>query len=57
MDKLTARNGGPLLRAALIPNYGHIDCIFGKNAASDVYPKIHEHLERLARAGHDPGLT
>jgi cholesterol oxidase len=29
-----------------IPGYGHIDCIFGKDAAKDVYPKILEHLER-----------
>jgi cholesterol oxidase len=30
----------------VIPNYGHIDCIFGKNAAKDVFPHILEHLER-----------
>ena len=30
----------------VIPNYGHIDCIFGKNAYLDVYPYILEHLER-----------
>ena len=29
----------------LIPNYGHIDCIFGKNASKDVYPFILNHLE------------
>ena len=48
MEKLIARNGGRLYERHLIPNYGHIDCIFGKNAASDVYPKIHEHLEKSA---------
>jgi cholesterol oxidase len=32
----------------LIPNYGHIDCIFGKNAAVDVYPFILNHLEGTA---------
>lgn len=30
----------------VIPNYGHIDCIFGKNAYLDVYPYILEHLEK-----------
>ncbi|AXL49807.1 glucose-methanol-choline oxidoreductase [Paraburkholderia caffeinilytica] len=28
----------------LIPGYGHIDCIFGKNAAVDVYPVIARYL-------------
>ncbi|MBB5428423.1 cholesterol oxidase [Paraburkholderia sp. JPY158] len=28
----------------LIPGYGHIDCIFGKNAAVDVYPLIVSYL-------------
>jgi cholesterol oxidase len=28
----------------LIPGYGHIDCIFGKNAAVDVYPVIVDYL-------------
>ncbi|MFT3931923.1 MAG: GMC oxidoreductase [Spongiibacteraceae bacterium] len=31
----------------VIPNYGHIDCIFGKNAAVDVYPIILGHLEKF----------
>lgn len=29
----------------VIPNYGHIDCIFGKNAHLDVYPHILKHLD------------
>lgn len=29
----------------LIPGYGHIDCIFGKNAAVDVYPVIVKYLD------------
>lgn len=32
----------------LIKDYGHIDCIFGKNANKDVYPLILEHLEKTA---------
>ena len=51
LEKLAARNGARFYERHVIPNYGHIDCIFGKNAASDVYPKMHEHLERTADAG------
>lgn len=29
----------------IIPGYGHIDCIFGKNAALDVYPVIAKYLD------------
>ncbi len=31
----------------VIPGYGHIDCILGKNAARDVYPFILQHLEKF----------
>lgn len=34
-----------LYKRYLIPGYGHIDCIFGKNAVKDVYPLILGHLE------------
>jgi cholesterol oxidase len=30
----------------VIPHYGHIDCIFGKDAHRDVFPLIVKHLER-----------
>lgn len=32
----------------VIPKYGHIDCIFGKDAVRDVYPHIVRHLEQTA---------
>jgi cholesterol oxidase len=32
----------------VIPGYGHIDCIFGKDASRDVYPIIRRHLEDTA---------
>jgi len=32
----------------VIPDYGHIDCIFGKNAVKDVYPLILQHLDETA---------
>jgi cholesterol oxidase len=38
-------NGTGLYKRHLIPSYGHIDCIIGKNAVVDVYPKIVEHLD------------
>ncbi len=40
------RNNRPALYTRHeIDDYGHIDCIFGKNAVKDVYPKILAHLE------------
>jgi cholesterol oxidase len=32
-------------RRHVIPDYGHIDCMFGKNASRDVFPYIVESLE------------
>ncbi len=48
LAKLSARNGAHLYDRHVIPNYGHIDCIFGKAAAVDVYPKMLAHLEETA---------
>jgi cholesterol oxidase len=42
---LAQANGSSLYKRQVIPGYGHIDCIFGKNAANDVYPFVLEHLE------------
>jgi cholesterol oxidase len=47
-DLLSAVNGRSLYRRKVIPDYGHIDCIFGANAVRDVYPSILEHLEATA---------
>jgi len=41
---LRERVGERLCRRHVIPGYGHIDCIFGRNAATDVYPLIVDHL-------------
>jgi cholesterol oxidase len=43
---LSQRNGPEFYKRVVVPGYGHIDCIFGKNAAVDVFPHILEHLER-----------
>ena len=32
----------------VMPGYGHIDCMFGKDAANDVYPSIVNHLDKTA---------
>jgi cholesterol oxidase len=32
----------------VIDGYGHIDCIFGKDASRDVYPRIADFLDRTA---------
>jgi cholesterol oxidase len=39
----------------VIPEYGHIDCIFGQHAHRDVYPLVLQHLEQHAAAR--PALT
>ncbi len=47
---LAAANGAHFYRRHVIPDYGHIDCIYGKNAARDVYGKIVGGLEPTATA-------
>ena len=46
VDALRRWNDPALYDRKLIPGYGHIDCIFGKNASRDVFPQILSHLER-----------
>jgi cholesterol oxidase len=47
-NALCAAFGPELYERHVIPGYGHIDCIFGKNAAQDVYPYMLAHLEKTA---------
>ncbi|WP_447985119.1 GMC family oxidoreductase N-terminal domain-containing protein [Nitrospira sp. Nam74] len=47
-ELLVQNNGTGLYRRHVIPDYGHIDCIFGKNAVKDVYPLILQHLDETA---------
>ena len=44
-EKLRAANGD-LYSRHVIPSYGHIDCIYGKNAVQDVYPLMLAHLDK-----------
>jgi cholesterol oxidase len=47
-ERLVARNGARLYVRHVLPGYGHLDCIVGRRAALDVFPRIHAHLERHA---------
>ncbi len=49
LDRLAEANGVEFYERHVIPNYGHIDCIFGTNAARDVYPHMLRHLEKTAQ--------
>jgi cholesterol oxidase len=44
-DVLGRANGAQRYRRQVVPGYGHFDCVFGKQAAHDVYPLILDHLE------------
>jgi cholesterol oxidase len=46
IDALCAANEPTLYSRHVIENYGHIDCIFGRNAVTDVFPHILAHLEK-----------
>jgi cholesterol oxidase len=44
-NMLVERFGAQQYERHLIPGYGHLDCIIGKNAAVDVYPVIARYLD------------
>ncbi len=44
-NALCEANGKDLYSRHVIPGYGHIDCIYGKDAVRDVYPHMLQHLE------------
>ena len=46
LEWLQQHNEPSLYDRVLIPNYAHIDCIFGKSADKDVFPHIVEHLDK-----------
>jgi cholesterol oxidase len=45
VDRLSKANGAELYTHHEVPDYGHIDCIFGRDAARDVYPLMTAHLD------------
>jgi cholesterol oxidase len=44
-EALRRQNGADLYSRHVVPNYGHIDCIFGQHASRDVFPLIVQHLD------------
>ncbi|QIG49479.1 choline dehydrogenase [Nordella sp. HKS 07] len=49
MELLAGTNGRHLYERHVIAETGHLDSIFGKNAARDVYPAVVSHLNQTAR--------
>ncbi|RIJ11013.1 FAD-binding protein [Pseudomonas sp. 91RF] len=47
-QRVCEKHGPERYSRHVVPGYGHIDCMFGKNAVVDVYPVILEHLEKTA---------
>jgi cholesterol oxidase len=47
-DALRKANPGIPYARHVLPGYGHIDCMFGRDASRDVYPVIRGHLEQTA---------
>lgn len=45
LDRLKAANPGTQYSRQVIPDYGHIDCIFGRDAARDVFSHVVSHLD------------
>lgn len=43
---LTKTNGPNLYRRLVFPNYAHMDTFIGKNASRDIFPSLHQELER-----------
>jgi cholesterol oxidase len=48
LEWMSAANGRDLYDRKLIPGYGHIDCIFGRDAARDVFPYVVQRLDLTA---------
>ena len=44
-NKLVETNGSKLYQRFIIPGYGHNDCMYGKNTATDVFPHILQQFE------------
>ncbi|MGO8996937.1 MAG: alpha/beta fold hydrolase [Polyangiaceae bacterium] len=50
-ERLRRVNSPGLYSRVVIPDHGHIDCIFGRNASSTVFPFIAQHLDEAAAPG------
>ena len=48
LEWLSAKNGSAYYDFVEVPGYGHIDCLFGKNVVTEVFPSWLEHFEKTA---------
>jgi cholesterol oxidase len=46
-ELLCTANGPELYSRHVFPGYAHMDCFIGKNAAHDIFPVLHEELEKF----------
>lgn len=46
-DFLREHNDPSLYKRHIFPGYAHMDCFIGKNAHVDIFPTLHEELERF----------
>ena len=46
-DALCAANGAAGYRRHVVDGYGHMDCLIGRDAATDVFPLIERHLAQF----------
>ncbi|MEO7457747.1 MAG: alpha/beta fold hydrolase [Gemmatimonadaceae bacterium] len=57
-DWVREHNGDAHYKRIVVPNYGHLDCFFGKDASTDVFPLILSELEQHQQPEpHDAGLA
>jgi cholesterol oxidase len=50
MEALREANGEGLYRHEVVPGYGDTDCLIGKHANRDFYPRVLHHLKSVAAA-------
>jgi cholesterol oxidase len=50
-EMLCQTNGSALYRRTVVPGYGDVDCLIGKNAVREIFPIILEHLNARPRGG------
>lgn len=46
---LQAANDPSLYQRVVVPDYGHLDAVIGRNASRDVFPIVSQHLDRFNR--------
>jgi cholesterol oxidase len=46
---LQSNNEPTLYERVALPGYAHLDALIGRDAATDVFPRVSEHLDRFNR--------